>query len=153
MDPFDVDFFFEDIENQEVNSELLKNLVGQIGQSYQLEALALSYVFCSDEYLLQINKDHLNHDYYTDIITFDLSEDPASRIIEGDIFVSLDRVADNAKTESVSFTEELARVVSHGLLHLIGFKDKTEDEAQEMRKNEEVCLHIWRALNSQVQGI
>jgi rRNA maturation RNase YbeY len=147
MEPFDVDFFFEDIENQEVKPELLEILIRHIGQSYQLESLALSYVFCSDEYLLQINKEHLNHDFYTDIITFDLSEDPTSKIIEGDIFISLDRVADNAKTESVSFTEELARVASHGLLHLIGFKDKTEEEAKEMRQNEEACLVIWRAFN------
>lgn len=147
MEPFDVDFFFEDIENQEVNSELLTKLVEQIGSSYDAESITLSYIFCSDEYLLQINRDHLDHDYYTDIITFDLSEDPTSLEIEGDIFISLDRVADNATTESVSFSEELARVVSHGLLHLIGYKDKTEEEAQEMRKNEEGCLTIWRALN------
>jgi rRNA maturation RNase YbeY len=100
--------------------------------------VGLNYIFCSDEYLLQINKDFLEHDYYTDIITFDQSEVKGK--IEGDIFISIDRVKDNAKTVGSTFTQELHRVLAHGLLHLTGYKDKTPKDAKKMRAKEEEAL-------------
>ena len=97
----------------------------------------LSLVFCSDDYLLEVNKKHLNHDYYTDIITFDYSEENK---ISGDLLISIDRVKENAKTFSVSFMHELNRVVIHGVLHLCGYKDKTEEEKKQMRNLENKYL-------------
>jgi len=96
----------------------------------------LNYVFCSDEYLLQMNKEYLDHDYYTDVITFPM--DDAS--VYGDIFISTDRVADNAKTLGVTPLQELLRVMIHGALHLAGYGDKTPEEEKVMREKEETYL-------------
>jgi rRNA maturation RNase YbeY len=104
------------------------------------KASMLSYNFCSDEFLLEINKKHLNHDYYTDIITFGLSEN--EKEIEGDIYISVDRVKENAKELGISFKEELHRVLVHGLLHLCGFDDKTKTQSTMMRKKEDECLSL-----------
>jgi probable rRNA maturation factor len=98
----------------------------------------LSYSFCSDQYLLKINQKYLKHDYYTDIITFDLSEQ--GKIIEGDIYISIDRVKDNSKLLNISYSEELDRVILHGLLHLLGYKDKTKKEKLIMREKENYYL-------------
>lgn len=97
----------------------------------------IRYIFCSDEYLLQINKDFLQHDYYTDIITFDLSEGPATT---AEVYISSDRVKDNALTQGTTFEQEMLRVLFHGALHLCGFKDKSKVQAAEMRKKEEEYL-------------
>lgn len=98
----------------------------------------LNYVFCTDEYLLQINKDYLNHNYYTDIITFNLAN--INEPIQGDIYISIDRVKDNALIHKTSFKEELHRVIFHGSLHLCGYKDKFKNDIIEMRKAEEKYL-------------
>lgn len=97
----------------------------------------IQYILMDDEQLLVVNKEHLNHDYYTDIITFDYS---FNKRVSGDIFVSVDRVRDNAETHDASFEDELDRVLIHGVLHLMGLKDKTESEAAAMRAAEEECL-------------
>lgn len=99
----------------------------------------IAFNFCSDEYLLSVNKQHLNHDYYTDIITFDFCD---NNIISGDIYISIDRVKDNAKTQGTSFTSELLRVVIHGVLHLCGYKDKRPSEARQMRQKEDFYLSL-----------
>ncbi|WP_234736144.1 rRNA maturation RNase YbeY [Tellurirhabdus bombi] len=104
----------------------------------------LNYVFCSDEYLLQVNREHLNHDYYTDIITFDNSEEDDK--LEGDIFISVDRVRENAKNLNVTEEQELRRVLAHGLLHLSGYGDKTDEEATAMRGKEDEALNLWQTL-------
>lgn len=91
----------------------------------------LSYVFCSDEYLLSINQSFLKHDFYTDVITFDLSQ--TKNEIEGEVYVSVDRIKDNAKQLGISFKEELHRVIFHGALHLCGYKDKKREEVNQMR--------------------
>lgn len=104
----------------------------------------LNYIFCSDEYLLNINRDYLNHDYYTDIITFDYTED---QTVAGDIYISTDRVAENANEFSVTFQEELMRVIAHGCLHLLGYKDKTDEEQTMMTKKEEASLSLLRKLS------
>lgn len=104
----------------------------------------ISYIFCSDDYLLKVNQDHLNHDYYTDIITFDYCQ---NGIISGDLFISIDRVTDNASQLKVSFNQELCRVIIHGILHLLGNGDKTEKEALIMRNKEEDALNLLLDLN------
>ena len=98
----------------------------------------LSYIFCSDEHLLGINKDFLKHDFYTDVITFDLN--PSKNEIEGEVYLSVDRIKDNAKQLGVSIKEELHRVIFHGALHLCGYKDKKIAEEQQMRSAENKYL-------------
>jgi probable rRNA maturation factor len=101
----------------------------------------LSYIFCSDEYLLDINRRFLQHDYYTDIITFPLGEREA--VIEAEIYISVDRVRDNAKNLKVPLEHELLRVMFHGVLHLLGHKDKTKAQKLAMRKLEEVWMRKY----------
>lgn len=100
----------------------------------------LSFNFCSDEHLLGINKQYLKHDYYTDIITFDLSEEEG---ILGDIYISIDRVRENAKQNGAPFHVELKRVMIHGALHLCGLNDKTAKERLRMREKEDHYLSLW----------
>ena len=102
----------------------------------------VNIVFVSDADLLEINRTHLNHDYYTDIITFDLSE-PRSSVLISDIYISVDRVKDNASLEGVSVTKELHRVIFHGLLHLSGYKDKSERDQKLMRTMEDRWLKSY----------
>jgi rRNA maturation RNase YbeY len=102
---------------------------------------SLTYVFCSDKYLLKINNDFLSHDYYTDIISFDLSEVPGQLI--GEVYISVDRVKDNAKTHGTSLKEELHRVIFHGALHFCGYKDKKPSEAKKMREMEDRWLNAY----------
>lgn len=97
-------------------------------------------VSCSDEYLLTVNIERLDHDYYTDIITFDYSE---GNRISGDLLISFERVKENAKNHGVGFQEELRRVIIHGVLHLVGYKDKTDKEALEMREKENEALKMF----------
>ena len=103
----------------------------------------LNYVFCSDDYLLKLNQEHLNHDYFTDIITFDYCHND---VISGDLFISVDRTNENAKTFRKSESNELNRVIAHGLLHLLGFSDKTAEDIVEMRSMEEDALAMLENL-------
>ena len=100
---------------------------------------AINYIFCSDAFLLKLNQDYLNHDTYTDVITFNYVHDS---LISGDIFISLDRVTDNAIQNQIPFTTELYRVMIHGVLHLIGYNDKTTEEAREIRDKEDYYLTL-----------
>ena len=112
-----------------------------IGQQFKKEGKklgALNYIFCSDEYLLAINREFLHHDFFTDIITFDLSE--KGQPINAEIYISVDRVLDNAAKYNSSFKKELHRVIFHGVLHLCGYKDKKPKDAQIMRQMEEKGL-------------
>jgi rRNA maturation RNase YbeY len=97
----------------------------------------LCFIFCMDDFLLDINKKYLKHDYYTDVITFDYTVDSS---ISGDIFISIERVDENAREFGVAFEHELSRVMYHGVLHLCGYKDKSEDEEQTMREKEDFYL-------------
>ena len=106
---------------------------------------SLNIIFCSDEYLLAINKLHLQHNFYTDIITFDLSEKDSQFII-GELYISIDRVRENATSLSVNFSIELLRVIFHGALHLCGFKDKTKTHIKKMRDKEEEYLRLYNTL-------
>ena len=97
----------------------------------------INFIFCSDVYLLNINKSYLKHDYFTDVITFDYSE---NKFLSGDVYISIDRVKDFSKTNKISFREEIYRVIVHGILHLCGKNDKTKEEKKEMRKLEDKYL-------------
>ncbi len=110
-----------------------------VNEGYILKTL--SYVFLTDAELLEMNISYLKHDTLTDIITFDLSESPEN--IEGDIFISIDRVRENANTFKVSFEKELLRVMAHGVLHLVGYKDKKESEVKEMRDKENYYIDTY----------
>lgn len=101
----------------------------------------IHYIFCSDDYLLEINRQHLQHDYYTDIITFGLS-DPGQPI-QAEVYISIDRVRDNARQLNYSIKEELHRVVFHGALHLCGYKDKRAKDQRIMRKMEDKYLRLY----------
>lgn len=101
----------------------------------------INYIFCSDEQLLEINIQYLNHDYYTDIITFDYKE---NQLISGDIFISTDRVKDNAVINNEDFDHELNRVLVHGVLHIIGYKDKLEKDIELMRKKENTYIDLYK---------
>ena len=127
------DFEFHD---QESSKEWLKNVIRE-EQKYVGDIV---YVFTEDEYLHSINLDFLNHDTFTDIITFDTSED--ARIISGEIYISVERVADNARTLRKDFQDELSRVLVHGVLHLIGYGDKTPEEKTEMTAKEDYYLNL-----------
>lgn len=100
----------------------------------------LTYIFCDDKYLLSINQKHLGHDYYTDIITFDCSE---NNIFDADMFISIERVEENAKELHESFDKELKRVMIHGLLHVMGYQDKSEDEKKIMREKEDFYIALF----------
>ena len=110
----------------------------------EMETIDLTYVFMTDDELLEINNNFLGHDYYTDIITFGL--DVSNSHIVGEVYISKERIKDNAILYKVSEEEELVRVFSHGVLHLMGFKDKTAKEAATMRKEEDRCLSLWRKI-------
>ena len=117
----------------EVKSFLLRQL-----RKEGKEVEAINYVFCDDAYLLEINKQYLNHDTFTDIITFELS--PKSQPLVADVYISVERVKENAAVYKTGFLRELHRVIFHGALHLSGFKDKTEDQSMKMRQKEEEYL-------------
>jgi rRNA maturation RNase YbeY len=101
------------------------------------EVGTINVIFCSDAYLLEVNRTHLNHDYYTDIITFDYCQD---KVVSGDLYISYERVLENSSTFEKSIQEETHRVIIHGVMHLCGYKDKTKSEALTMRKKEENSL-------------
>ena len=133
-----ISFFFENTQVALAERRRLKAFIQKIFQSHGKTLGSLAYVFCTDEYLLEVNRKFLDHDYYTDIITFDLSE--KRKVIDGEIYVSVDRVKDNASQLGVSVKEELHRVIFHGALHLCGLKDKTKLEKTKMTIKENRCL-------------
>jgi probable rRNA maturation factor len=120
----------------------------QITQNEGFRITELNYIFLNDEKLYEINLEYLDHDTYTDIITFDNSEE--EDIIEGDIFISIDRIRENAATFQTSFENELRRVIAHGLLHLCGYKDKSDEDAKKMREMENESLRLWESLNNEI---
>ncbi|GAB4009415.1 rRNA maturation RNase YbeY [Spirosoma migulaei] len=131
-------FFNEDVPYKLPQKQATRQWLNQQAKREGYAVGELNYIFCSDEHVLQVNRDYLQHDYYTDIITFDQSEDESK--LEGDIFVSVERVADNATQLGISADLEMRRVLAHGLLHLCGYGDKTDEEAAQMRAKEEEWL-------------
>uniref|UniRef100_UPI00321632BC rRNA maturation RNase YbeY n=1 Tax=uncultured Draconibacterium sp. TaxID=1573823 RepID=UPI00321632BC len=132
-----IEFFFEDLEPIFFQKNILQSGVKNLIDSEISTVGDISVVFCSDAYLLDINKQYLAHNYYTDIITFDYVEE---NVISGDLFISIDRIRENAKEFNVSFIKELYRVVFHGILHLVGYNDKTEEEQHIMTEKENYYL-------------
>lgn len=126
------------------NRVALKSFIEKRVKKEGLSIESLNYVFCSDKYLLEINKQFLDHNYYTDIISFDLSE--VSGQLIGEVYISVDRVKDNAKTHGASFTEELLRVIFHGALHFCGYKDKKPADVKKMRQMEDLWLSAYMKL-------
>ncbi|NDK54862.1 rRNA maturation RNase YbeY [Pontibacter fetidus] len=135
-----IEFYSEDIEFSLSNPEQVADWIASIIEQHNFELAGLTYIFCSDDYLHQINVEYLDHDTLTDIITFDNADEEG--VVESDIFVSIDRVRDNAQTLGIPFEDELHRVLIHGVLHLLGFKDKTNEQEALMRKQEDSCLSL-----------
>lgn len=135
-----IQFFYENLPKS-VNTDYtawLEDIILSEGKKLG----EINYIFCDDEYLLKVNQDYLQHDYYTDIITFDYVK---GKTISGEIFVSLQRILDNASTLSKEYEEELRRVLAHGILHLSGYKDKAEEEEQLMRSKEDFYLNKFKS--------
>ena len=128
---------YEDTEILDVNPEFFISWLKKVCAEEGCELGEIGIVFCSDEYILEANKQFLQHDYYTDIITFDYREDD---VIAGDLLISVDRVRENAGDLQVDFYSELKRVVVHGVLHIIGYMDKSEEEESVMREKEDFYL-------------
>lgn len=134
-----ISFFSEDIDFELIDESNYISWLQNVVESENKISGELSFVFCDDEYLHKINLQYLNHDTYTDIITFDYTE---SGVIAGDIFISIDRVKENALLYKKPFKNELSRVIVHGVLHLAGYKDKSEEESILMRSKEDFYLNL-----------
>ena len=117
----------------------IRDWLKNVAHSENKQIVQLNFIFCDDEYLLDINIRYLSHDYYTDIITFPYQE---GQLLEGDMFISLERVRDNASEFNTTFDEELRRVMVHGMLHLMGYADKSETDQQHMREKENYYLQF-----------
>ncbi|MFK8275056.1 rRNA maturation RNase YbeY [Capnocytophaga cynodegmi] len=136
MITFNYETEFELPEQETVFQTWIEKIIA----SEEKELGELNYIFCDDNYLHQINVQYLDHDTLTDIITFDYTEE---QTISGDIFISVERVADNAKDFNVDFQAELLRVMAHGVLHLCGYKDKSDAESKQMRSKEEEKMQLF----------
>lgn len=134
-----VTFQAEGIDFPKIEENKLSKWIDKVAQKYDKEVGEISYLFCDDEKILEVNREYLNHDFYTDIITFDYSED---NIIAGDIIISLQTVESNSQMYKTEYLEELHRVIIHGILHLCGLKDSTLEEETLMRKAEDDALEI-----------
>ncbi len=123
----------------------IRQTINQISQKEGYIISQISYIFMTDEELNEINQSHLQHDDYTDIITFDLSDTEAN--IDGEIYISIERIQENAITYNTTFELELVRVICHGVLHLMGYKDKTETDSKKMRVAEDNSIAIFKAIS------
>ena len=138
-----INFFNQDIHFTLNNKRKVKKWIKDIITSHGYKIDTINYIFCSDPKILEINIQYLNHNYYTDIITFPLTEED---IISADIFISVETVKSNAKKFNTNFSDELNRVIIHGVLHLLGFNDYTDEEKHTMRANEDKYLHFLESL-------
>jgi probable rRNA maturation factor len=134
-----ISFRLQDVKFTLKDKQVLRNWVALVASNEGFSIAPINYVFCSDGHLLEMNKQFLNHNYFTDIITFDYTE---GKRLSGDIFISIDRVADNAKAYKNTFECELHRVMIHGVLHLMGYKDKTPADEKKMRQKENAALKL-----------
>ena len=138
-----VRYFFEDIKFEYKNKLANNRWLKMVAESEICRLGDINIIFCSDPYILNINLQYLSHDYYTDIITFDYSQKP---VISGDLFISVDTVRENASFYGTEFTEELHRVIVHGILHLIGYDDHTDEDTAVMRSKENYYLSLREKL-------
>lgn len=135
-----INIFFEDTDEFDLSKLNVESNIEKLVANEDRTLGDVNYILCSDAYLLDINRQYLNHDYYTDVISFDYCED---NVISGDIFISVDTVADNAKEYGVTFEKELARVMIHGVLHFVGYNDKSDEEVPVMRAKENQYLSLF----------
>jgi len=135
-----IDFHSEAIDFKVINPIKTKRWLKSVIKAEGFELSEINYVFCNDEYLHSINVEYLDHDTLTDIITFDNSEE--DELIEGDIFVSIERIIDNAKDFNTTFEQEFKRVIVHGILHLCGYCDKNDENEKQMREKEDYYLRL-----------
>jgi len=136
-------FSTENIAFDLKNKLKVKKWISNIIKAQNKKVGDISYLFCDDAYLIEVNRTYLDHDTYTDIITFDYVE---GDLISGDIMISVERVKENAQLFNTSFDQELHRVIIHGILHLLGQGDKTDKQAAQMRKKEEAALALWNSM-------
>lgn len=136
-----INYFYEDTDFIINNQEAYTNWIIKSVKSENHTIQSINYIFCSDEYLLQINREYLKHDYYTDIITFNNSK--INEKIESDIFISIDRVKENAYSNDSSFEKELSRVMIHGILHLVGYNDKSKEQQKKIRVKENAYISLF----------
>ena len=135
----EITFQSEKVDQPEIDEKEIASWIKKVGESYNKEVGEISYLFCGDEKILEINKQYLNHDFYTDIITFDYSEE---NTISGDIIISLQTVESNSQMYKTDYNEELHRVIIHGILHLCGLNDLTKEDEKKMRNAEDNALKI-----------
>jgi len=135
-----INFFTEKIKFTLQHKTKLRNWISTTINQNNTKLISINYIFSSDELLLEVNKEYLNHDTFTDIITFDLSTEENQ--IEADIYISIERIKENAAKWNSTFCDELHRVMIHGVLHLLGYSDKSEGEKQEMRLKENHYLAL-----------
>lgn len=138
-----INFLYQDTSYRLKNISLTKRWINNICLANGRKPGEVNILFCSDEHILSLNRQYLQHDYYTDIITFDTSSYLNKTSICGDIVISVDTVRENSKIYSATFEEEMHRVIIHGILHLLGFDDLTEEQKTEMRKKENEALIIF----------
>jgi rRNA maturation RNase YbeY len=134
-----INFFSEDIAFELENKHTIIRWINQVIEDHKSSLGTINYIFCNDEYLLRLNKQYLDHDTYTDIITFDYS---TPKVLSGEIYISIDRVEENSIKFKSTFLNELHRVIIHGILHLTGQGDKTEKESKIMRSKEDHYLNL-----------
>ncbi|MDR2409175.1 MAG: rRNA maturation RNase YbeY [Bacteroidales bacterium] len=140
----DICFYNEDVNYVLVSKQKIRSWLSQVIEQEQKELGRVSYIFCSDNYLLTMNRQYLKASYFTDVITFDYTE---GRVISGDVFISVDRVKENAKFYQQRYFQEMLRVILHGILHLCGYKDKTAQEIKQMREKEDYYLQKFDLVN------
>ena len=136
-----IEVLSQNVEKPALDWEKVGRWIVEVARRHGRRTGALTYIFCDDARILEVNKEFLNHDYFTDIITFD---DTTGRLIRGDIFISLDTVASNAETVGTTYDDELMRVIIHGILHLCGINDKGPGEREIMEAHENDALAFWR---------
>ncbi len=136
-----INFHTEAIDFKVLNPIKTKRWLKSVIKAEGFELSEINYIFCNDEYLHTMNVEYLEHDTLTDIITFDNSEE--DEVIEGDIFVSIERILDNSKDFNTTFDQEFKRVIVHGVLHLCGYFDKTDEDEKQMRTKEDYYIRLW----------
>lgn len=136
-----IEVLSQNVEKPALDWEKVGRWIVEVARRHGRRVGAITYIFCDDARILEVNKEFLNHDYFTDIITFD---DTTGRLIRGDIFISLDTVASNAETVGTTYDDELMRVIIHGILHLCGINDKGPGEREIMEAHENDALALWR---------
>lgn len=134
-----INFFNEDINFPDIDILKYIEWINKIINRYNFETGDINYIFCSNQYILKVNNEYLNHNYYTDIITFNYND---NNIINSDIFISIETVIENATYYNTTFQNELSRVIIHGILHLIGFDDTSEEEQSIMTQKEDEALSL-----------